>query len=166
MISIKEYAQKNNVTYEAVRKQIKTYEIELKPHIHTEGRTRYIDVEGEAFLDEKRAKSPIIILENDKQHQYEVVKEENEALKIKLMQLQDQIIGRDDKIMELSDKVMLLVEGPAELKEKEKNLEKEIKELSKEKEAQKLQFQKEKEELLKQLEEEKSKTWWEKLRGK
>lgn len=166
MISIKDYAKKNNVSYEAVRKQVKTYAIELEPHIHTEGRTRYLDEEGEAFLDEKRSKSPIIILENDKQHQYEAVKEENEALKIKIMQLQDQIIGRDDKIMELTDKVMLLIEGPEELKEKDKALEKELQELSREKEIQELQFQKEKEELLRQLEDEKAKSWWDKLRGK
>ncbi len=108
MITLKQYAQKKNVSYEAVRKQVARYREDLGEHLYKKNRTQYLDEEGEAFLDEKRASNPIVIVEHDKDEQIENLKSENEALKVKIMQLQDQIISRDDKILELSDKVLLL----------------------------------------------------------
>ena len=43
MISIRDYAKKNNVSYEAIRKQVKRYENELRGHIIKKSRTQFLD---------------------------------------------------------------------------------------------------------------------------
>ena len=49
MISLKDYAKKKNVSYEAVRKQVNRYRDELGDHLYKKDRTQYLDEEGEAF---------------------------------------------------------------------------------------------------------------------
>ena len=112
MLSIKDYAKSKGVSYEAVRKQVSRYKIELDGHIFKTNRTQYLDDEAVAFLDQKRAENPIIIIENDKNEETERLKTENELLKGKILELQELIIKRDDKILELTDKVLLLTQEP------------------------------------------------------
>lgn len=112
MITLKDYARKKNVSYEAVRKQVNRYRDDLGDHLYKKDRTQYLDEEGEAFLDKKRSSNPIILVEHDKDEQIEELKSQNEALKLKIMQLQEVIIGRDDKIMELTERVLLLTAQP------------------------------------------------------
>lgn len=108
MISLKEYAKKHNVSYEAVRKQVNRYREELGEHLYKVDRTQYLDEAGEDFLDQKRASNPVVIIEHDKDEQIEKLKQQNEALKAKVIQLQDILISRDTKVMELQDKLLLL----------------------------------------------------------
>jgi len=112
MITLKEYAKKKNISYEAVRKQVNRYREDLGEHLYKKNRTQYLDEEGEAFLDQKRAANPIILLEHDKDDQIEELKRQNEQMKIKIMQLQEQIISRDEKVMELQEKLLLLTAKP------------------------------------------------------
>ena len=115
MISIKNYAEKCGVSYEAVRKQVSRYRADLGDHIIIQGRTQYLDDEAVLFLDNKRAVNPVIIVENEKNDQIEELKEQNENLKIKIMELQDQLIrsqdqliARDRELMELKDQILVL----------------------------------------------------------
>lgn len=119
MISLKDYAKKKNVSYEAVRKQVNRYRDELGDHLYKKERTQYLDEEGEAFLDEKRASNPVILVEHDKDEQIEELTHQNEALKIKIMELQDQLIKskdqlleRDQQLLELKDQIYLLTTKP------------------------------------------------------
>ena len=64
MMTIAEYAKSRSVSYEAVRKQINRYSIELDGHISKQGRTQYLDAEAEAFLDSKRQKDPVFVLDD------------------------------------------------------------------------------------------------------
>lgn len=108
MITIKEYAKKHGISYEAVRKQINRYRVDLGEHIFKKNKTQFLDEVAEEFLNEKRANNPIIIMDNEKDERMKALEMQNESFKNKIMELQDQIIKRDDKIMELSDKVFLL----------------------------------------------------------
>lgn len=115
MITLKDYAKKKNVSYEAVRKQVNRYRDELGDHLYKKDRTQYLDEEGEAFLDGKRASNPVILVEHDKDEQIDELKHQNEALKIKIMELQDQLIKskdqlleRDQQLIELKDQLYLL----------------------------------------------------------
>lgn len=117
MISLKEYAQKKNISYEAVRKQVNRYRNELGDHLYKKDRTQYLDEEGEAFLDQKRASNPVILVEHDKDEQIEDLTRQNESLKVKIMELQDQLIKskdqlleRDQQLIELKDQLYLLTE--------------------------------------------------------
>ena len=64
MMTIAEYARSRSISYEAVRKQINRYSIELDGHISKQGRTQYLDAEAEAFLDSKRQKDPVFVLDD------------------------------------------------------------------------------------------------------
>lgn len=53
MKTLKEYANENHITYEAVRQQVKRYEKELSNHIKKIKRTKYLDEFAIEFLDKK-----------------------------------------------------------------------------------------------------------------
>ena len=112
MITLKEYAKKHGISYEAVRKQVNRYREDLGEHLYKVERTQYIDEDGEAFLDQKRASNPVVVIEHDKDEQIEELKKQNEALRAKVVQLQDMIISRDAKVMELQDRLLLLTTKP------------------------------------------------------
>lgn len=84
MISIKDYAKQKNVSYEAVRKQLVRYKDELQSHITTKNRMRFLDDYAVNFLDQKRASSPIIIVQMDKDEEIECLKNENADLNRKI----------------------------------------------------------------------------------
>lgn len=84
MISIKDYAVQKKVSYEAVRKQLKRYKKILQNHITVQNRTRYLDDYAVNFLDQKRASSPVIIVQQTKDDEIELLKAENTELNRKL----------------------------------------------------------------------------------
>ena len=59
MITIRDYAKENNVSYEAIRKQIKRYEDELNGHIIKQNRTQFLDDIAVAILDQHRREKGI-----------------------------------------------------------------------------------------------------------
>ncbi len=116
MISIKDYAKNKGVSYEAVRKQVNRYKDELGEHIQRVNRTQYLDDAAVDFLDQKRASSPVIIVESAKDEQIEQLQaenrqlqQENRALLLKITDLQDALLKDKDKISQLEgDKIKLL----------------------------------------------------------
>lgn len=106
MISIKDYAVKNHVTYEAVRQQVKRYADELDGHIIKISRTQYLDDEAVAFLDEKRKRNPIIIQEVNKNQEIRALQDENKALLLKVTELQDQLLREREFIKQLQGQLI------------------------------------------------------------
>lgn len=101
MISMREYATLHDISYEAVRKQVKRYETELQGHIAKVGRTNYLDDEAVAFLDEKRSKNPVVIIDEEKKDQIQRLSDENKQLLIKIVQLQDELNDEKDLVKDL-----------------------------------------------------------------
>lgn len=91
MISIKDYAAMNNVTYEAVRQQVKRYSADLEEHIKRDGRQQFLDDYAVAFLDERRQKNPVVILQADKNAELEDLRREQENLLRKIAEQADKI---------------------------------------------------------------------------
>lgn len=91
MLSIKDYAKQNNITYEAVRQQIKRYRDQLDDHIIQDGRTQYLDDIAVAFLDEKRQKNPVVVYQQGKDETIEELQQEVTRLLRKQEALRDQI---------------------------------------------------------------------------
>lgn len=110
MISMKEYAKQKGITYEAVRKQVSRYKEELEGHISKSNRTQYLDDEAVAFLDKKRAESPIIIMEQNKDDEILRLQDENKALLLKVAELQDALIHEKDRVQQLQDEKIALLE--------------------------------------------------------
>lgn len=101
MISIKDYAAQKNVSYEAIRKQIKRYETQLDGHLERIGRTLYLDDDAVAFLDDKRKKNPVVVVKEDTDRVVQGLYEENKQLLIKITALQDELIEEKSKVQEL-----------------------------------------------------------------
>lgn len=91
MISLKEYAKKNHITYEAVRAQVKRYRAELDDHIIQDGRTQYLDDVAVAFLDERRQKNPVVVYQQSKDETIEAMRQELEGAYKKIATQADRI---------------------------------------------------------------------------
>lgn len=83
MISIKDYAKKQGVSYEAIRKQVNRYKDELGEHLIKRERTQYLDEEGEKILDSKRQNNPVVYVESAEKQENADLKKELEELKRK-----------------------------------------------------------------------------------
>ena len=96
MISIKDYAKTHGVSYEAIRQQVVRYadkEVDgfrLAEHISKVGRTQYIDDEGAAFLDERRARSAIVIQQEERDETIERLRARVDELQTRLITAQDE----------------------------------------------------------------------------
>ena len=141
MVSIKDYAKSKGVSYEAVRKQVSRYSEELKGHISVKNRTKYLDDDAVAFLDQKRAENPIIIMESNKDDELQRLKEENDLLKNQLLEFQNKHIKYRE---EIDEKLHLIAQAEAQknlLEDKQRQLEEKNKQI----EEKEVQLQKERE---------------------
>lgn len=112
-MTIKQYAESQNVTYEAVRKQIVGYGEELKDHIVRKGRTQYLDEWAVEFLTKRRRENPIILLSQDKDEAIELLKSQVETLRVQLMTAQNELLKEKDRIIELQDEAKKTIEDRA-----------------------------------------------------
>ena len=96
MITIKDYAKGRGVSYEAARQQISRYmerEVDgfrLADHISKVDRTQYLDDEAVAFLDERRAKNPVVIQQEERDETIDRLRAEVDLLQKRLIAAQDE----------------------------------------------------------------------------
>ena len=95
-VSLKDYAEQKRVSYEAVRQQVIRDKKELGNHIIRDGRQQFLDEEAVAFLDEKRQKNPVTVIQQDKNGQIEALEEQVKQLLMKTA-------AQADRIAELSE---------------------------------------------------------------
>lgn len=134
MITIREYARKNNVSYEAIRKQIKRYESELKEHIIKQNRTQFLDEVAVEILDRHRGESPIVIVNQDTSSKLQLLEEENKNLLVKVAAQADKISQLSEELKNKTEKMTsLLLEDKEKtlLLEQKKNQEEELERLKK-----------------------------------
>ena len=96
MITIKDYARGRGISYEAARQQISRYmerEVDgfrLADHISKVDRTQYLDDEAVAFLDERRAKNPVVIQQEERDETIDRLRAEVDLLQKRLIAAQDE----------------------------------------------------------------------------
>jgi len=97
LVSIREFAEMQMVSYEAVRRQTHTYAEQLKGHIIQKGRTKFLDSYAVEFLSERRKEN--VIIESKRNYQLEIrsLQEELENYKIKLLEAQNKIISLQER---------------------------------------------------------------------
>lgn len=121
LITIKEYAQKKGVSYEAVRKQISKYkDNELHGHIVKVKKTQYLDEYAVVFLDEKRRESPVVLMREDRNERIEELERENKALLLKVAELQEQLLQEKDNVKMLQQEKIELLETRENVAKEEK----------------------------------------------
>lgn len=127
MITIKDYAKQKGVSYEAIRKQIKRYEDELKGHLVKQNRFLMLDDEAIQFLDSKRSENPVIVYEQNKDEELEQLRHENKVLLIQMNTVQDQLGKVQQKLIaEMNTTKLLTQEKVQYLEYKAQSEQKEI----------------------------------------
>lgn len=102
MISIKDYAQENGVSYEAVRQQVIRYKDELAGHIRKQGRTQYLDDVAVAILNDHRAQNPVVVYNKDAGEQLRNLRAQVEELEQNEKVLLAKIAAQADQIAQLA----------------------------------------------------------------
>ena len=122
VVSLKDYAKQNHISYEAVRQQVVRYKNELGAHIIQDGRQQFLDEEAVAFLDSKRQKNPVVVYQQDKDEQIDVLKKEIEKLLAEKTAYADKVAAlsewKAEKALEIAeaDSNKKLLEAAAEEK--------------------------------------------------
>ena len=112
-MTLKQYADDQGISYEAVRKQVIRYAEELSDHIITQDRKKYLDQYAIKFLTERRRESPIILMNMDQNEENQRLKEEIESLRVKLMTAQNELLKEKDRIISLQDEAKKTLEDRA-----------------------------------------------------
>ena len=121
LISLKDYAKQSNISYEAVRQQVNRYRDELVQHIVKDGRQQFLDEMAVEFLDSKRDKNPVVVIQQDKDDLIASLESENKGLLIKVADLQERLIKEKEErlmLVEKVSKVELLQAGKEEAERK------------------------------------------------
>ena len=170
VITLRDYAKQNNISYEAVRKQVVRYQDELAGHLIKDGRQQFLDEEAVAFLDAKRQKNPVAIIQMDKNEQIEQLENENKQLLLKLATVQDALLAEKEKTQQLldekKDQIALLEADNEAARVKTAQAEKEAQEASKRLAEERKQFEDEKHLLQQEIEQLRSRKWYQLLFGK
>lgn len=151
LVTIRQFAESQKVSYEAVRKQIVRYEMELSGHIIKDGNTQYLDDKAVEFLKEKRLKQPVILLNADQEEEIRSLKEKLSAALEKITTFQEELLKEKDRVITLQEdaiKYAGLLEDNRKKEEELRTVREEIGSLHKEQEL----IQKEQEELRKENE--------------
>lgn len=164
VVTLRDYAKQNNISYEAVRKQVVRYKKDLEGHLIKDGRQQFLDEEAVAFLDAKRQKNPVAIIQMDKDETIEGLESENKMLLQKLAWVQDELLKAKDENnnLKLENAKIALLEAEngkkddllAEVKKEAQNVSDELSEVRTQME----HLQKENEQM-------KSAGFWQRLRG-
>lgn len=161
MVSIRDYAKMNNVSYEAIRQQVKRYEDELNGHIIKQNRTQFLDDVAIDILNESRQ---MVQLQNDIQ-----VHEENDNLRKEVNDLKNKIINLQDELKVKTEQMTsLLLENKEKtlLLEQKKDQAEEIIQLKEQLDREKKDHLNEIEKLKNELEKEKNKGFFARLFSK
>lgn len=115
-MTMKDYAHKCGVSYEAVRKQVRRYADELEGHIKQQGRVQVLDDWAVDYLDAKRQGNPVVVAQADLQQQLRQLQDENKGLLIRVAAQANELAGAYKELSEAKDKALQL---PAAQKEAE-----------------------------------------------
>ena len=97
------------ISYEAARQQVNRLRDELEGHIVKEGRAQYLDDLAVQILDERRPKHAVIVQDAaDESQELKDLRARNEALLLKVTDLQEQLISKQEMIIQLQDQLRAL----------------------------------------------------------
>ena len=97
LISIRDLAKDQGVSYEAIRRQVVKYSEDLRGHIVIQDGKQFLDESAVEYLKERRRSSPIVLVNQTQGEEIERLKEQIETLKTQLINAQDRIIALQDE---------------------------------------------------------------------
>lgn len=159
LMTLKQFADDQGISYEAVRRAVKRHGDKLTGHIIENDGIRYLDEEAVKILKERRRESPIVVQTMDQGEEIRELTAQIESLRAQLMQAQNELLSSKDRIIALQDEVKAGIEDKAKYQflladheEQKKKLEEAEADLDQEKEMRQY-LQRKNEEQGKQIEE-------------
>ena len=113
LVTIKQFADSQGISYEAVRKQLHKYSEELSGHVIRKDRTRYLDEVAVKFLQERRRESPIILQNMDQGEEISRLMDQVESLRAQLVSVQNKLLESQERIISLQDEAQKALEDKA-----------------------------------------------------
>ena len=104
-ITMQEYAKREGISYEAVRKQVARYRSDLQEHITASNRQILLDDAAIRFLDAKRQKSVVAQSLKERAAAIAIMQEEIDLLRQKLQEQQDRAGAAENKYRSMSIKI-------------------------------------------------------------
>lgn len=128
MVTIKEYAKKQNKSVQAVYKQLnaKSNQKKLEGHIYKNeinGKmTTFLDEVAEEILSNSSKEAPVVLEKITSNERIESLEAENKALLIKIAELQEALLKEKDTVKLLQEDKIKLLEQKNEEQPKKKTL--------------------------------------------
>ena len=113
LVTIREFADLQGITYEAVRKQVVRFSEELSGHVVRKNRTQYLDEVAVKFLQERRRESPIILQNTDQGEEISRLMDQVESLRAQLVSAQNKLLESQERIISLQDEAQKALEDKA-----------------------------------------------------
>lgn len=104
MISFKDYAEKNYVSYETVRRHVSRHKEDLEGHIVTENGIRYLDDFAEEYIDNLRKAAPIVVVNEQRRDEYFKMQEERDQLRLDKIALLESMQAMNKQLAEFQAK--------------------------------------------------------------
>lgn len=105
MITIRDFARDEDISYEAARKQIARYSDELKGHIIQDNKRRLLDDFAVDFLRQRRRKNPVVVQQYDATAELQQLKNEKEQLLLQLNSVQAQLVQAQQQLLDQAGQV-------------------------------------------------------------
>ena len=110
LMTLKQFAEDQGISYEAVRRAVKRHGDKLTGHIIENDGIRYLDEEAVKILKERRRESPIVVQTMDQGEEIRELTAQIESLRAQLMQAQNELLSSKDRIIALQDEVKAGIE--------------------------------------------------------
>ena len=110
LMTLKQFADEQGISYEAVRRAVKRHEDKLTGHVIENDGVRYLDEEAVRILKERRRESPIIVQTMDQGEEIRELRAQIESLRAQLMQAQNELLSSKDRIIALQDELKAGIE--------------------------------------------------------
>ena len=105
LVTLKQFADDQGITYEAVRRQVIRHADKLQGHIVKKNRTQYLDDEAVKILKDRRRESPIVLQTIDQSEEIDRLTDQIESLKAQLMTAQNELLKEKDRIISVSSRM-------------------------------------------------------------
>lgn len=113
LMTLKQFADDQGISYEAVRRAVKRHGDKLTGHIIENDGIRYLDEEAVKILKERRRESPIVVQTMDQGEEIRELTAQIESLRAQLMQAQNELLSGKDRIIALQDELKAGIEDRA-----------------------------------------------------
>ena len=113
LMTLKQFADDQGISYEAVRRAVKRHGDKLTGHIIENDGVRYLDEEAVKILKERRRESPIVVQTMDQGEEIRELTAQIESLRSQLMQAQNELLSSKDRIIALQDELKAGIEDRA-----------------------------------------------------